>query len=1648
MTTGIIRTIDISYTAPEPPTPQIPRPNLIQTILQLFAANTDAVCVEAHSGYGKTTLLQEFASTATNPCFSTFLKPSSRLSYDPVLVRADLANQAFWYLKGTTLPYDREPTDGELRSLWSRCARLLLRERTNGYIIIDGLHHISSKEQLILSAILDLLPIGVKPFHFVFSGQPNGAHAIQERFPTIKPFTIPTFTSYESDEYLREVVPSREVRTSYHTALGGIPTLLASVRRQHAVTGMDGEEQQLPSTFDLHSLFEAEWNLIEDVSETIKTALAYLIAFGYPAATETISRYCNLSVTDIEEGFSCLPFLTLSQKTNGWEFSSETFGAFVEEKLSAQVREATEKIAVALLENPDSDASLTHLPLYLERTGNTGTLLEWLHEGRLASILHKTRTIAGLDPTLRNAISVSHSGKNDGALATYSLARSAIYQLAQTTGMEDEIRARSALGDVDGALAVANDATLLTHRLRLLAICADALAKTPGFQVQSLMDEIRTIFRTLEIGKLSSEEAIDLATDLYPIDPTLALELLKESIEGEVEDKTFEIAVARVSLSALQSRAAIETSGEGIGQRSLPKELIADKKLQRLLEASAVFFGEKTGQEVLKATDSIDDATARLFIQRKWLAGNPEATGALDVAERALRDAISETDFVPTATFYREVATTFPYAVDVERRSRLIAIIEGQHPIFSSKGPSVDVVRMQLILARCSFQDENLEEAASRLDDAYLDAVEQIDELETRIACLGWFVSELCDFDPEDSLVRHTRIKALVVNEFKKTLNEIVTDGADQLLIVEEALRALAVCNPSMAIEVCQRLNTIDRRNAAFSLVVKAMCRAARKQPDNEVILYVLGLMSVGEEKDGAIEAIANRVHRGLADAVELLDYAADLLVHIAQCFSSVTKVKALSALAIASESDKATPELREEIHGSLIAAYECIDGPGVRYRVACQLVKTLRPKCPPLAQRMLGHLQDVENRSTVSENVEQGMYFLCDLVARASYALASAGLLGHTDIERVCAVFAQVEDSYRKISALSTLAFYLWREKQSWCFSNVVNEHLWPSLDDLSEGDCSTAYRSWREAYPVVWLDDRDRARNAVADFPSEARNECTSAIIYALLNRQPYGEPFEHSGRTRVSFSYSDIQNLLHLCEETDEDNLILIVFERIADSLSGQRGNTNISRDQRADVSRRMLELATQRLPIAHRIEHLGYQVLCKAHALRVHEPDAPTWTQIIGEGRSIENAADRVFVLTQLAGCLRTNKRGRRNQLYGEAEKLAGELRSTEDRYSRFFSIAEVASDKDKALASKSLRKAFSSVVDTKGKRGAMQEHRLLDLAYRIDPELPMKFAMLHDDDPAREQYRRRAKKQIAGYKLRGEIGDPRSCLDLSSQKDNPDLAYAAWKAVGGLNSGRLIATDIVRLREMLVCASNYPLETSYPMYSWVITNIMMKYGNTKDANKYIRELFDGIVRGVEFYFLVSGGNAGLSEHKQWRESGEETAHILVHHGEKEKATGFIRNWIEESAGDWLTLVDPYFGPEELDFFVMVMEVRPSMRIQVLTSRKHHRNHKDGLQGVYSAAWRALCDQSPPEVEIMVVGTEGSGAAPFHDRWILSNEVGLRLGTSLNSLGLKDSEISVLDSGEVGRIENTVNRYLTKDEKEVEGERIRYESFELW
>ena len=1650
MSASIARILDVSLTAPMLPNPHVPRPHLIQTLGHTFVSNTEVVCIEAPSNWGKTTLLLEFADSSDAPCFGLFLKAPSRLAYDPVFARHDLANQVYWHLEGKTLPDDHEPTDGDLRNLWSKCARQLVRGNKPGYIIVDGFHHIPSGDDSIRHALLNLLPFGVRPFRFLFSGELNEVlSSAANRTLRAKSYPLPPFGPHETSEYFKDLVPDDGLRAEFHPAFGGVPAVLASVRRRLVSSPGDVDEilHDLPT--DIESLFDAEWSVVSESPKEVRKALSFVAAYGSPVDSKTLAAHCETAKANIEKVFSSLPFLVFSEKAMGWEFLSDSFRSFAEGKLGALVSQATEAIAETLLQRPDSTESLAQLPAYLERAGKTDALVDWLHERRLAAILLKTRTAAGIDPTLRAAISICHRARRDRALTTYALSRSVIQQASQITGIEYEIRARSAFGDVDGALAVANDVPLLTQRMRLLAVAVEALSNSPGFDSTPLREEIREIYQSLDLQSLPSEEGIDIATDLYPIDAELALKLLKQVTQSQGDEGSFELAVARVTVAALQTKTSSETRGHESKVTPVPKDLLVDKKLRRLLEASEIFFQPKSAADVLQATHSITDVSERLFVLRKWVARHPLRNDALDVVEVAIHDAIASPQFVPTASFYRELSTPLPYTVDIARRQTTVAMLDGQKEVIRKKGPVVDYVRLQLRLAECDFADGDFQRATERLEQLYMDSIESVDELETRSSCLAWFTAEVHKFDPAGRLDQWSVVKDMVTNDFDDTVTTILSTSAEHFEILQDTISALAISKPEAALTVSRRLNTIERRTSAFHQTIVSMCHATTTTPPSDVMLDALDEMASGQQFDAAFWEAVRRLCHDLASGQREPEDLNCVFSRLPKCSSAVIRTKCLAEIAGALREQPDDHALRISVDASLANEFGSIASPRDKYRTACELVPTLQQRRPDLAKTVFDFLAAESRVVSGSEDVEQGVIYIVDLLTKAAYALAESKLLSEGDLTRVCDTASRVPDVQERLTLLSRLAFYLWRAGDSRAFSDVVNQKVWPALAELGGTDDATVYQAWRQAYPAVWLDDRDRARNGIAAFPDSVRGDCTYALSSALLRKQPPGEPYDGTTSGGAQISFSDIQNLLQLCEETDEDFTILEIFERIASTVATPRTEARLTRDQKADVSRRMLDIADRRLPVPNRIQHAGYQILCKAQALRVSPAPHLTWDDLIEAGRAITNAADRVFVLAELAAAPPAKRNRGAEGLWKELSAITETLPTIEDRYSRFFLIAHLSMERDREVASRALKQAFELVANTGSPRDGFKEHQIIDLAYRLDPELPMKLALLYDDDPAREDFRDHAKRELDRQQLKRDLGDLRSRLDLTALRDDPNLASAAWRALGALNSGRMIATDMSRLREMLVCASNYPLKTSYPIYSWVLSNARLKYSTTSEAKTYIRDLFEGVLRGADFFFSITEARGRLGSNPEWQDAGEGHRAVIVRFGEREKAKKFLQNWLEEKAVDNVTIVDPYFGTGDLEFVVQVIEADPALHIQIVTSKAHQLKESNNmdLPSAYSVAWRKLCEQAPPETEILIVGTEQHGNAPFHDRWILSKGVGLRLGTSYNSLGNKDSEISVLGGEEVARFERTVERYASRQVKEFKGERVRYETFEL-
>ena len=159
---------------------------------------------------------------------------------------------------------------------------------------------------------------------------------------------------------------------------------------------------------------------------------------------------------------------------------------------------------------------------------------------------------------------------------------------------------------------------------------------------------------------------------------------------------------------------------------------------------------------------------------------------------------------------------------------------------------------------------------------------------------------------------------------------------------------------------------------------------------------------------------------------------------------------------------------------------------------------------------------------------------------------------------------------------------------------------------------------------------------------------------------------------------------------------------------------------------------------------------------------------------------------------------------------------------------------------------------------------------------------------------------------------------------------------------------------------------------------------------------------------------------------------------------------MRTWLARNLDDVLTIADPYFTPSELDWLQVIRSVKPECVISILTARAHQPKAPPGeeLADVYTEAWRLKYDQAIPKTSIAVIGGEKTRQSPIHDRWIICRTGGLRLGTSLNSLGItKESEISEMTGEDAQDKLLEIQKYTNREVTEYRGENLRLQTFWL-
>lgn len=371
--------------------------------------------------------------------------------------------------------------------------------------------------------------------------------------------------------------------------------------------------------------------------------------------------------------------------------------------------------------------------------------------------------------------------------------------------------------------------------------------------------------------------------------------------------------------------------------------------------------------------------------------------------------------------------------------------------------------------------------------------------------------------------------------------------------------------------------------------------------------------------------------------------------------------------------------------------------------------------------------------------------------------------------------------------------------------------------------------------------------------------------------------------------------------------------------------------------------------------------------------------------------------------------------------------------------------------DKPLSKECLKLAWKETLPMDITTLPNSRRRIIDFAHRIDPEFASSLASESDDDPGRELAREQAKQRLELLKRRERVYSGENDALKPDQNDVECIEFAKMM-LSGLNSNRINSFHIDFTRQHIKKASQMNLKDAYEVLSWVIENAVRRYSDTDQAKSLLRPLYEASRLSTELAFRIAARiqsitDSGISAARHTAAS----ENSLIHNGEREKALTFIKDFVSK-ATDFIIITDPYFGLEELEFVKLIRGENLIIPIFILTSRKHQQDTRiqQPWDETYQSYWRMnISDSDPGEVTVIMIGNVKTGSHPIHDRWCLSENSGLRIGTSVKSLGSgRITEISPISKTESVPLIAELNRYIYGKGNLIHGgDLLRLSSFRL-
>ena len=1614
----------------------VTREYIVDLVKSLATTDCPVVFIEGDDFIGKTVFLMQYAMHECECSISTFINPASKWAYNPDFIRSDLHEQIKYALgvHDTTGCVDNTMFENAIYDL----RRKAVRESIVYYFIIDGLDSIPDEDVQIRSIILSMLPIGLKNFRFLISGyKPQMIDDVVSKKVRYTKYPLPGFSLDETRRYFKDINCKQETIEDIYK-ITKKPGMLSAIKRL-LTTGQIKEDSidELPDK--LPQLLDIEWRQVNDKNETELMILAVIVYDKKVNTLDDLGRILNIDVNDIAKRLSTLTFISIDKNSNLVKYVSEPFRKFVATKLKDYRNEATGKIITELYTNPYSDNSMNLLPAFLSETGNYGQLLNYMTPDYFSEMVKCCQSLAPLIKTAEIGVNAANTLHNNGELFRFGLQKSIISQLDGAAIWRSEIEANMAMGDYSSALMLAQSTATKEDKLHALAIIAKFKREQGFTEDEEIGGIIRQLCKEIDMVTLG-KRGFEIAEDLIVSYPDLAIELAEKVCNPVENEKSLDLALTKMSISALgEIKEDNNTSNfDAINSR------IRNRTLKDFLSITSYVFGNYSVKILLSKIEELESKTDALMLLRQWLKVNRNTPDAHVVMDYAINLTISTTNYSPNATDFKDIAAPLPFITDKDIAKALLSKLDSQKGIIERLGPTEDFVRFEIMLASSALNIE-LENARDRFIEIYF-YISTIDDLVIRGGCYAYMLTMLSIVDKDKVLDEQDSWNVVLKEELDKDIKLIIDGTAHQFDAMKKIIYSLAKYDISYAVKIVESLNTQDVRNKGNCEIIRSAITGPYTNVNLTEIEQLIEKITDISIKDETYLRIINYINSMHEKAPHILQSLMPIFYELLKISDLETRCRALCvsySILYGTNHDSVKSMLLDQLKTS----WTLIDDEWIKINVGYKIVQQISKVSTEEARKYMEYVSEIKKHVFIESDTIAINYISCVYLAMRAFAgLIPKAIYSDEDIDNIYELINEISSEGEKAKLLSVLAMYFYKHNKQEIGEKIVLERIRPILDNIKDTEQSNRIVALISI--ALYSANQPIADTIIARLPEEYRDDAYYNICRYYLTKIYYIDPFEdHHGFT-FKCNYVDVLHICNIISKINSDTYIYVLIDDVTATIKKRRDE--FTRQQKEEIARKLNEIVSQKLPNPKYIKHNGYKLACEASIARISTINI-NWESLIAQSKLVPNIADKALVLAVVFTCMPSKQRSKFEQIPAEIIETIKQIPSAYDQMNRYESIASTFKEIDNNLSVQCLKLAMEATSNTDDPEIINRQKRIVDLAARIDSTLASSLTKIYDDDPARLKSGFELKEHLKVLELKKTLVNEMLKPDDLKEENIDKLPAASWKALASLNANMVDTIKIEKVRELVKTASLLSMDRAYPIMCLSIQNIVNRYSKTDEATSIIRPTYEAVLMSCKMSKRMANRSTEINLNAYSKTDRTAEKSIYIKSGQREKAMAFLKTWLENNMDGYLKICDPYFGTTDLEILRMVRGINSSVNVYIVTSKEHQDSQLGAcdIADAYSNYWKFnISELAPPETEIIVAGLSSNGKLPIHDRWIVTNNAGLRMGTSINSIGKgRDSEISILTNDEAIERESQINTYIRREKKEHDSTKLRYLTFTL-